>query len=55
MTPAQAAGMALIQTPSGQNKLGPSPDRWKERSRTLPGIARAMSDQWGGLALEVAA
>jgi hypothetical protein len=35
------------QTPSGQNKLGPSPDRWKERSRTYPGIAEAIADQWG--------
>ena len=25
----------------------PGPDRWKRRSRTLPGIARAMADQWG--------
>lgn len=25
----------------------PGPDRWKERSRTLPGIAKAMADQWG--------
>ena len=25
----------------------PGPDRWKERSRTLPGIAAAMADQWG--------
>lgn len=25
----------------------PSPDRWKERSRTLPGIAEAMAAQWG--------
>lgn len=25
----------------------PSPNRWKERSRTLPGIAQAMADQWG--------
>lgn len=25
----------------------PGPDRWKERSRTLPGIARAMAAQWG--------
>jgi hypothetical protein len=31
--------------------LGPSPDRWKERSRTFPGIAAAMADQWGGTAL----
>lgn len=27
----------------------PSPDRWKERSRTLPGIAAAMAQQWGAL------
>jgi hypothetical protein len=26
----------------------PGPNRWKERSRTLPGIARAMAAQWGG-------
>jgi hypothetical protein len=25
----------------------PGPDRWKERSRTLPGVALAMSLQWG--------
>jgi hypothetical protein len=25
----------------------PSPERWKNRSRTLPGIAAAMADQWG--------
>lgn len=25
----------------------PSPDRWKERSRTFPGIAAAMATQWG--------
>lgn len=30
-------------------KLGPSPDRWKLRSRTYPGIATAMAEQWGGL------
>ena len=24
----------------------PGPDRWKERSRTLPGIAKAMAEQW---------
>ena len=33
-------------------KMGPSPDRWKERSRTLPGIAAAMAAQWGGLEIE---
>jgi hypothetical protein len=25
----------------------PGPDRWKERSRTLSGIAEAMAEQWG--------
>ena len=37
------------QTDSGQNKLAPSEDRWKERSRTYAGIAAAFADQWGGL------
>jgi hypothetical protein len=27
-------------------KMPPSPDRWKDRSRTLPGIAAAMAEQW---------
>lgn len=35
------------QTPSGQNNLGPSPDRWKLRSATYQGIADAMAEQWG--------
>lgn len=35
------------QTNSGQNRLGPKPDRWKERSRTYEGIAAAMAAQWG--------
>ena len=35
------------QTDSGQNKLGPSENRWKERSRTYQGIADAMASQWG--------
>lgn len=26
----------------------PSPDRWKNRSRTYEGIAAAMAEQWGG-------
>jgi len=34
------------QCDSGQNKLTPSPDRWKERSRTFQGIANAMAAQW---------
>lgn len=34
------------QCDSGQNKLGPGPDRWKVRSKTYEGIARAMAFQW---------
>lgn len=34
------------QTDSGQNKLGPSKDRALIRSKTYPGIARAMAKQW---------
>ena len=36
---------------SGRNPrvhyASPGKDRWKERSRTLPGIATAMAEQWG--------
>ena len=44
--PLPASGRWNNQTPSGQNKLGPSPDRWKERSKTYQGIAEAMAQQW---------
>lgn len=37
------------QTDSGQNRLSPSDGRWLERSKTYPGIARAMAEQWGSL------
>lgn len=37
------------QTDSGQNRLAPSEHRAADRSRTFPGIAEAMADQWGGL------
>lgn len=30
------------------HRMPPGPDRWKERSRTFPGIAEALADQWGG-------
>ena len=35
------------QTDAGQNRLSPSPDRWKDRSKTYQGIADAMATQWG--------
>lgn len=28
------------------HKMPPSPDRWKERSRTYQGVASAMAEQW---------
>jgi hypothetical protein len=34
------------QTDSGQNKLAPSDNRWKIRSTTYKGIAKAMAEQW---------
>jgi hypothetical protein len=37
------------QTDSGQNKLAPSATRWKLRSKSYPGIARAMASQWAPL------
>ena len=52
ISPCHGVGFKMYyanQTPSGQNKLGPSPDRWKERSRTYKGIAEAMAEQWGDL------
>ena len=29
-------------------RMGPSPDRWRDRSRTYAGIAHAMASQWAG-------
>ncbi len=31
------------------HRMAPSPNRWKERSRTYQGIANAMAEQWGSL------
>lgn len=45
--PLPDGGRWANQTPSGQNKLGPSADRWKLRSVTYQGIADAMAEQWG--------
>lgn len=35
------------QTDGGQNRLGPSADRWSKRSETYPGIAAAIATAWG--------
>lgn len=33
---------------AGVLAMAPGPDRWRERSRTFPGLAAAMASQWGG-------
>lgn len=30
-------------------RMSPRPERWKERSRTYTGVAKAMAEQWGSL------
>lgn len=40
---------------SGADRTGPSADRGHKRSAFFPGIARAMAEQWGGLAPKPAA
>lgn len=47
MLPGDSKTRRSNQTASGQNRLGPSADRWKTRSKTYPGIANAMAKQWG--------
>jgi hypothetical protein len=37
------------QTDAGQNRLSPGDQRWKDRSRTFPGIADAMVKTWAPL------
>lgn len=34
---------------NGQSKYGPSGYRWKQRSRTYSGVAKAMAEQWAGI------
>lgn len=47
-----ASGRWENQCASGQNKIAPSHDRWKERSKTYPGIASAMAAQWSAFVLD---
>ncbi len=37
------------------HRMPPSADRWKERSRFYPGIAKAMAEQWTEAAMAEAA
>ena len=40
------------QTDQGQNKLGDHPERWKDRSRTFPGIADMAAAYWAAALLD---
>jgi hypothetical protein len=46
MLPGNEKTRRANQTATGQNKLAPSKNRWKIRSKTYQGIADAMSKQW---------
>ncbi len=35
------------------HRMPPGPNRWKERSRTYEGIAKAMAEQWGNIAQSI--
>lgn len=48
LPPLQPTKIVSGRTPRVHH-ASPGPNRWKERSRTLPGIANAMADQWGNL------
>lgn len=44
----EALGLPPDAKPEARvHKMTPGPDRWKERSRTFPGFARAAATQWG--------
>lgn len=38
------------QTDRGQNRLSPGDDRWKDRSRTFPGVADTAAKHWAAIA-----
>jgi hypothetical protein len=48
LPPLQATRIVSGRTPR-VHYASPGPDRWKERSRTLPGMAEAMAQQWGAV------
>lgn len=42
-----ASGTAEHMAWSKVHRMSPGPERWKNRSRTFPGIASAIAEQWG--------
>lgn len=51
LEPTENVKDAMLKLPYAQrakvHHASPSPDRWRVRSVTYPGLARAMADQWG--------
>lgn len=47
--PRPATGRWENQTATGQNRLPPSRDRARMRSKTYRGVAEAMAEQWGSI------
>jgi hypothetical protein len=45
--PPLMATLVMTERVARVHREPPSPERWKNRSRTLPGIAAAMAEQWG--------
>jgi len=53
LTPTNNVKDEMMKLPKNQRErlhyLPPSPTRWKERSKTFDGIAKAMAQQWGSI------
>jgi hypothetical protein len=52
LVPTRNVREVMLRRPTAKrnriHNLPPGPDRWKQRSKTFTGIARAMAQQWGG-------
>lgn len=49
------AALGMVGRPDNRvHSMTPGPDRNKERSRFFPTVARAMAEQWGGFAQQIA-
>lgn len=50
LVPTQLVYKQMMELPKKERErihyMSPRPDRWKERSKTFPGIAQAMAEQW---------
>tara|TARA_Y100000310_G_C20610150_1_gene777578 strand:- start:117 stop:392 length:276 start_codon:yes stop_codon:yes gene_type:complete len=51
LIPTRNVKFEMLKLPKNQQQrihyLAPTPDRWKERSKTFTRIADAMAEQWG--------